>query len=225
LPQTTLIKRNPGDVYGRLRALILNRCQPGDALSEPELAKMLKVSRTPVREALARLERDGLVVIVPRRGAFVKSLEVIDIHELFEVREAIETYEIRQVAKRIDLRELEALERKMDDLYARLHRNRGLSAGERFSALFGLFQELHELILNARRNRRFLDIIRNLGGPWSLARRKLLDGLGIEALEQGYKEHQEIIKALKQRNPVTAERAMRMHLRQSRRRYVLAHER
>jgi DNA-binding GntR family transcriptional regulator len=123
------------------------------------------------------------------------------------------------------LRELEALERKMDDLYSRLGRGKGLSAADKFSALFGTFSELHELVLNVRRNLRFLDIIRNLSGPWSLARRKLLSGLGEEALVQGYKEHKEIIQALKKQNPVAAERAMRMHLRHSRRRYVLAHER
>lgn len=225
MSQATLRRRHRYDLHEQLRALILNGYQPGEPLSEPELARALRVSRTPVREALARLERDGLVVILPRRGAFVKSLEVIDIHELFEVREAIETHEIRRVARRIDLRELGALEKSMDDLYCQLARDKGMPAAEKFNTLFGPFVALHDLILNVRRITRFLDILRNLSGPWTLARKRLLSGLGEEALEHGYNEHKDIIQALKKQDPVAAERAMRRHLLCSRRRYVLAHER
>ena len=216
------VKKISGDIYNRLRQLILERYQPGDSLSEPELAKQMRVSRTPVREALARLERDGLVITVLRRGAFVRALGLTDIHEMFEVREAIETYQIRQAAKRIDLRALEMLEQRMDQLYVSLSRD--LSALERFNAMLQPFHELHDLILDTRGNKRFIDIIRNLAGPWSLARKKLTSGIGEEALEQGYREHKEIIRVLKTQDPIGAEQAMRMHLQNSRRRYVSAHE-
>ncbi len=215
-------KRQPADTYERLRKLILDRCEPGEALSEPKLAKLLHVSRTPIRETLARLERDGLVTIVPRRGAFVRNLGVADIHELFEVREAIETYEIRQVAKHIDLVALEALEQRMDTLYENLDKRQ--PAAKRFNAMLPVFDELHDLILATRRNKLFVDILRSLSGSWSLGRKKLLSRLGEEAVQRGYEEHKEIIRVLKRQDPAAAERVMRMHLLDSCRRYVSAHK-
>jgi DNA-binding GntR family transcriptional regulator len=217
-----MVKTTPVDIYERLRQLILERYESGDSLSEPGLAKLLQVSRTPVREALARLERDGLIITVPRRGAFVRALGFSDIHEMFEVREAIETHEIRQAAKRIDLRALQALERRMDECYASLSRDS--PALERFNTMLPSFRELHDLILATRGNKRFIQIIRNLAGPWSIGRKNLAPDIAEETLKQGYREHKEIIQILKRQDPAAAERAMRKHLRNSRRRYVSAHE-
>lgn len=73
------------------RAILEKRLNPGDHIREQELTKLLNVSRTPVREALVLLERDGLVDISPNRGCFVREFNERDIREIFELRIALES--------------------------------------------------------------------------------------------------------------------------------------
>jgi DNA-binding GntR family transcriptional regulator len=75
---------------------------PGEVLGEAELSKRLKVSRTPIREALQRLENDKLVQIRPGRGATVTDISVSSVAQLFQMREAIETYAARLAARKGD---------------------------------------------------------------------------------------------------------------------------
>jgi DNA-binding GntR family transcriptional regulator len=85
--------------------------QPGTVVAEVEQSERLGMSRTPVREALARLAADGLVVALPGRGLVVTGISVDDIRELFELREALEVTAAKLAAKRGDeavFRELEA---------------------------------------------------------------------------------------------------------------------
>src|SRR5574342_233981 len=121
------------DTYIRLRELILNEYSPGQALSEQELANLVGVSRTPIREALFRLEKDGLIAIVPRRGPFVAALTIKDIHELFEVREALELYAVKRAVERLDLRELDRIQAEADRISSHLLPE--LSSEETYSAL------------------------------------------------------------------------------------------
>src|SRR5438132_13098760 len=83
-------------VYAELRRAILDReFDPGEPLTELELSHRFRVSRTPVREALAKLERDHLVRVVPKKGAFVRTLSHDEIRDLYEVREELEGFEAR----------------------------------------------------------------------------------------------------------------------------------
>ncbi|TAM59838.1 GntR family transcriptional regulator [bacterium] len=82
-------------------AIIEGQLPPGTRLSESELAQELGVSRTPVREALAQLERDGLVTIVARAGAFVRTVTIDDLNEIYETRIALETFAVQLVAQRL----------------------------------------------------------------------------------------------------------------------------
>ncbi len=83
-------------VYAALRQALLDReFDPGEPLTELELSRRFRVSRTPVREALAKLERDHLVRVVPKKGAFVRTLSHDELRDLYEVREALEASEPR----------------------------------------------------------------------------------------------------------------------------------
>ena len=77
--------------YQKLKRIILGRqISPGEKLNESELAQGLGISRTPVREAINRLEKEGLVEIIPQRGAFVVQFSAKDVLELFLIRENLE---------------------------------------------------------------------------------------------------------------------------------------
>src|SRR5438093_349752 len=109
-----------GTVYESLRRDILEReFDPGEPLTEHELSRRYGVSRTPVREALAKLERDRLVRVVPKKGAFVRALSHDDVRELYQVREALEALAIRLAAPHLDRAELEGFEARFRGLRGR----------------------------------------------------------------------------------------------------------
>ena len=104
-------------VPDRIRHLILSRTLvPGQRLVQSELAEQLRVSRTPIREALHRLESDGLVKLSPHKGASVADLSISDLKDIYSIRIAIEGYGAYLAAQNVkdqDLVELEALLRRM----------------------------------------------------------------------------------------------------------------
>lgn len=110
MPQKQKLKRVV-DAYDRLKTDILtSKLSPDFQAPEPEIADMLGMSRTPVREALIRLQSEGLVDLVPRRGARIKSLGVDDIEELHEILASLEAEACFQLASRgITLAEIEEL--------------------------------------------------------------------------------------------------------------------
>jgi len=104
-------------VAGLRRAIVIGELSPGSHLKEPLLAQRFGVSRLPIREAIAQLDREGLVRVEPRRGAFVIGVTEQDIHDIYECRMLLEEAAIRRTALRIDARalaELESLAVQMD---------------------------------------------------------------------------------------------------------------
>lgn len=137
-------------------AIVAGGLQPGEKLSEECLGKRFRLSRTPVREALLRLEKEGFVSLIPNRGAFVGELSPRDIEELYLVKEVLEGLVTRLAAQRmsvLDLRQVQALVGRMrraaarrDALaYRRLHRE--------YTALMNALQgnrwlaEIYELVV------------------------------------------------------------------------------
>lgn len=104
-------ERAPEQVTERLReAITSGLLQPGDRLLQEELADRLGVSRMPIREALRRLEAEGLVVLQPYRGAVVASLSSRELQEIYEIRVALETLALRLGVPHMDAPTLDALE-------------------------------------------------------------------------------------------------------------------
>ncbi|MGV0852113.1 GntR family transcriptional regulator [Mycolicibacterium phlei] len=101
--------------YEQLRARIVRlELAPGTRLIERDLAEELEVSRIPLREAMQRLQQDGLVVMVPRQGAIVSPFTVDDVRDLFDVRESLEVLAARLAAERADDAGIEALTAQLD---------------------------------------------------------------------------------------------------------------
>lgn len=88
------------NAYEKLKAdILLGELSPGFQAPEPEIAERLQMSRTPVREALIRLETDGLVVLIPRRGARVVSVSVQDLVEIMEILGALEPLAAAKISR------------------------------------------------------------------------------------------------------------------------------
>ena len=101
-------------VYQKLRENILNgHYKHGDELRETAVGKEIGVSRTPVREALRQLELEGLVTIIPNRGAFVNGISEQDVQDIYLIRARLEGLCARMAAERIDESTLEEMEETM----------------------------------------------------------------------------------------------------------------
>lgn len=174
---------------------------PGARLTETELAERLQISRTPVREAIRRLEADGLVEHIPRSGAVVRRLGYAEIMELYEMRTVLEGTAARLAARAASPMELEELAA----INAEMAEARG--DGARLRRLNLLF---HDRLLDASRNR-FL-------GRASQTLDKTLLILGPSAMEspdrarEAVAEHQAVLDALNARDGAAAEQAMRRHM-------------
>ncbi len=105
------------EVYAAILRAIHNReIRPGDWITETEIATQLGISRSPVREALAQLTNQGLIVRVPRRGSYIATLDQEDIASFRDCRQLIEGYAARSLAERITPEVVEALEDLIDQM-------------------------------------------------------------------------------------------------------------
>jgi DNA-binding GntR family transcriptional regulator len=140
--------------YNELRARILdNRMLPGEQFTEIELATLLKMSRTPVREAMLRLAGEGLVEMRPRHGMRIKSISVVDMREIYEVLMALESIAAGLAAEREDqgdyVERMRVAIRRMDEALERDDRKAWAQADEQF----------HTLLVEAAGNARIKELV------------------------------------------------------------------
>jgi DNA-binding GntR family transcriptional regulator len=188
------------DVHSRLRAKILAlELKPGARLVEDELTAAMNVGRTPVREALLRLQGEGLVS--RDRGWIVEATEAGDFRSIFEARIAIEGYAARLAAGRIGR---EAL-RRLDALLAAMEQP-GISRAE----INRLNRRFHVEIVAASQNELFIDMHqRTQFQYWNL---RMPVVFMKEQLAHSTEQHLQLFKALKRRDAEAAERIAREHI-------------
>jgi DNA-binding GntR family transcriptional regulator len=191
-------------VYLTLKDRILTqKLRPGDPLSELDLAQELKVSRTPVREALLRLQKDSLVDIIPNRGAHVTFISLKELKDTFQLLQILEGAVTRIAAEHINQEELTKLEKDFLSLKDKGHR---ITYEE--EQKIGI--KLHEIILFTSGNAKIVNLLRNI--------REQVRALSYASIKrpgranEAIKEHLNIINALKKRNGPEAEEAMIHHL-------------
>ncbi|HHW44176.1 FCD domain-containing protein [Desulfofundulus thermobenzoicus] len=190
-------------VFESLReAIIQGRLKPGERLMEVQLAEEMGVSRTPVREAIRKLELEGFVVMVPRKGAYVAGISVKDIVDVFEVRAAMEGLAAGLAAERITDEELDELERA-------LLKTTEVS-GKSIDALVESDTKFHEIIYRASRNERLVQIISNLSDQIQRFRTTSLSQPGRTRL--ALEEHKHIVEAISDRNVELAQALAREHI-------------
>jgi len=194
-------------VHATLRAAILDgELSPGQPLSVPDLSRQLEVSRSPVREALLALVADGLAVELPRRGVSVVEVEVSDLLEIHEVREGVEAQAARLCAER-------ANDAVLRDLAGILVRQRAVVEGDDAAGWFRTNAEFHGAIAAGTGNRRLAEVLLTLEAQMRLGLRQVSSDR--EQRRRGLAEHQAILHAITKRDPDTAERTMRDHIRRT----------
>jgi DNA-binding GntR family transcriptional regulator len=192
-------------VYQALRQRIVDgELTPGQRLRSDALATVFKVSRTPVREALRKLEAEGLIEHSPRGGLIVRELSEEDLTEIFYIREVLEGLASRLAAENATPSEISDLHILLEDMEAAAGR------GE-LKTLRTLTGEFHELVTRAAHNRRLAQTLKALQDQvrqvqWSTL---FLDGRAAAAL----KEHKSLISAIEARDGDRAENLARTHRR------------
>ena len=200
------------DSYKPLRELVCDRIReaiisgvfaPGERLMEMQLAEEMGVSRTPVREAIRKLEIDGLIVMIPRRGTYVANISIKDINDVYEIRTALDELAAGLAAERMDAAGLAELKEHM------MKTEQVMLAGDYVKAVT-VDTQFHDVIYRAARNERLMNMVNNL--------REQITGIrGISMrypgrLAETIKEHRQLVACIEARSVELAREQARIHL-------------
>lgn len=189
-------------VYLALKEMILkNKLKSGEKLNQENLAKKLGVSRTPLQSAFYRLEKELLVEIKPRKGAFVKQLSLQEFHQLYAVRSRLESLGAYEAAIRSTDIEISQLADYLTDFQKVVNNNK-----ESFSLMEADYN-FHMAIMKMSKN----DLLYRIISSYNLLIISNLKGLLKPALKS-LSEHQEIFQAIKDKKADLAEKLMLVHI-------------
>lgn len=191
-------------VFESLRDAILKSVlKPGERLMEIQLAEELGVSRTPIREAIRKLEQEGFVVIIPRKGAYVSEISLKDLNDVYEIRAALEGLAASLAAER-------ATRDEIDQMEMCLVRETGLLDCDNYLATVESDIELHNLIYKAARNERLYSTLNNLLEQIYRARvaSTALPGRKKKSLDF----HRRIVESISEHDEEQAQRIAREHI-------------
>jgi len=208
----TLVLKKPltisESVFNKLyNHVIFGQFKPGQRLTEEQLAGEMDVSRTPVREALRRLEQEGLVRVLPRQGCIVRRLTLDEARQVYEIRAALEGLAARSAATGMDAQAL-------GDLRQTLERSRRVIEHEDISGLVTHNNRFHDLVVDAAHNPLLDKILGSLRSQVNLLRVTLWATVP-ERSSQTLQEHALIYEALASRDEDRAERAAKTHIEHS----------
>ncbi|MHB1133988.1 MAG: GntR family transcriptional regulator [Chloroflexota bacterium] len=214
LPRIQRQRQLSETVYEQLKdAIVENVLSPGQRLVEASLAEKFGVSTTPVREALARLEREGLVELLPARGALVATLTPEDFVEILTFRELLEAHAARLAAQRRDA----ATTARLAELVEACE---PLVAGRDQRGYGRLVAELHRAIVQSSGNRRLIRVFDTLYDQSRIIRWRAFNLPGRP--DVGHQEHRQIVAAIAAGDADAAERLVREHHRHTMRDVVAA---
>lgn len=191
-------------IFDTLReAIIIGELKPGQRLMEVQVAEKMGVSRTPVREAIRKLELEGLVEMLPRKGAHVAELSVKDIMDVLEVRATLDGLATSLSATRITDDEKKELRHLLDQFINYVEK-------ENLQGSIKKDVEFHDVIYRSSRNDKLIQISNNLREQ--IQRFRIVYIKDYSSSRELIREHTEIYEAIIAGNPETAMEAARRHI-------------
>jgi len=192
------------EIAKRIREMIRKgTLKKGDRIVEKSLSQAMGISRTPFREALRLLSSEGLVELVPNKGAYVAQPSMKDIREMFWVMSILEGKCARLCAKRTDEEGLQ----KLDDLYRKLEKQ---YQGKNHEGYMDVNHRYHSLVQDLAGNKILSEVVDNLRQKILLYRYRQI--YQPDRLKASMQEHCELQKAFREKKPAAAERLMKEHL-------------
>ena len=196
-----------GRVFQKIREDILTGVyKEHDELREVSIGEELGVSRTPVREALRQLDLEGLVTIVPNKGAYVTGITPQDVHDIYKIRSLLEGLCARWATEHITGRQIEELEEII--LLSEFHlRKKSAEQAEQVSELDGKF---HKVLYEASNSRILEHVLSDFHKYVQMAR--MMSVGAKDRAERSIEEHRDILKAIKDQDPDKAEWLANLHI-------------
>ena len=189
--------------YTLRQAILKGEMAPGERLMEIQLAKKLGVSRTPIREAIRKLELEGLVIMIPRKGAEVAGITEKALRDVLEVRRSMEELAMELAVARMQEKDIKALEA------ARIEFREALSSSDMIR-IAQADEKFHDVIYAGTYNDKLVQILNNLRDQIYRYRLEYIKDTGKRQLI--LIEHENILNAVKTRNVELGKRAMREHI-------------
>jgi len=186
------------------KRIILKEIGSGEKINEEELARALGVSRTPIRETLLRLEHEGIVKIIPRRGAFVVSQSITEVIDLLQVREVLEGLVVRLATEKMDRGLLDRIRHCLNKVSSDEH------DPNRLLKYTPADIEFHALLLQACDNELLKSMMERVNANLQMVRLRTVALPGRP--EQTVREHFEIVAAIEKGAATQAEKLMRKHV-------------
>ncbi|MCP4576190.1 MAG: GntR family transcriptional regulator [Deltaproteobacteria bacterium] len=202
LPERTNLRDQVYDILKK--RIIFRKIKSGKKINEEELAKALGVSRTPIRETLLRLEHEGIVKIIPRRGAFVVSQSDAKVTDLLQVREVLEGLVARLATKNMKNGLLDRLKHSLEKVSS------GDNGDDRLLKYTPADIEFHALLLDACDNELLQNMMESVNAHLQMVRLRTVALPGRP--EQTVREHYEIVAAIEKHDAALAEKLMRKHV-------------
>jgi len=191
-------------VFECIREAILDgRLKPGERIMEIQLAEKLGVSRTPVREAIRKLELEGLLVMEPRKGAYVADVSLNDVVDVLEIRASLEGLAASLAAIRASNEEIELLREKAAQFRECLEKND-------IQGMINKDTEFHEVILQAAKNKKLSSIIESLREQVQRFRVSYFTKYNMPTYL--IQEHQNVLDAIENRDPKKADQYAQEHI-------------
>ncbi|MGF7018621.1 DNA-binding GntR family transcriptional regulator [Lachnospiraceae bacterium PF1-21] len=191
-------------VFNTLRQAILKgELKPGERLMEVKLANKLGVSRTPIREAIRKLELEGLVRMIPRRGAEVAEITEKSLLDVMEVRKALEELCVELACERMTSEEIEELRQAAKDF-------KQIVISKDITKIAEKDVQFHDIIYQSTENNKLINLLNNLREQMYRYRVEYLKSDTV--YPQLIAEHQEIIDNIESRNEEAAKRIMGSHI-------------
>ena len=191
-------------VFNTLRQAILKgELEPGERLMEIQLAERLGVSRTPIREAIRKLELEGLVLMIPRKGAEVAKISARSLRDVLEVRRALEELAIELACQRMSEEEIDNLQKAQDDFKNAIAEGDAMKIAE-------TDEHYHDVIYEGTQNAKLIQMLNNL--------REQMYRYRLEYIKDEDKrkililDHECVLKAVRSRKVAEAKEAMREHI-------------
>jgi len=191
-------------VFNTLRQAILRgELKPGERLMEIQLANKLGVSRTPIREAIRKLELEGLVLMIPRKGAEVAEITEKSLKDVLEIRRALEDLAVRLACEKITKEEIKEL-KKAGDEFKKVLKSQDITEVAEADVRF------HDVIYMATDNPKLIQLLNNFREQMYRFRVEYLKKA--EVRPQLLAEHDEIIKYITEGNKEEASRVVTRHI-------------
>ena len=191
-------------VFNTLRQAILKgELEPGERLMEIQLAERLGVSRTPIREAIRKLELEGLVLMIPRKGAEVAKISARSLRDVLEVRRALEELAIGLACQRMSEEDVGNLQKAQEDFKKAIAEGDAMKIAE-------TDEHYHDVIYEGTQNAKLIQMLNNL--------REQMYRYRLEYIKDEDKrkilvlEHEKILKTVRERKVAEAKEAVREHI-------------